>query len=280
MKANDSCLADASINAGTTDADSDLKNCAQTPAGPYALGSTSVTLTCSDTDGKTASCAATVTVVDDTPPVIVCPADQTLECTAEGAVATFVPTASDNCGPVSVSCTPPSGTSIPEDAAVAANCVAVDGSGNRASCGFQIAVKDTLPPVVTTNEGADGFIASLWPPNHEYQTVSLSDCIQAATDRCDNSTELESSIVGVASDEPASRGKRGDDIVIAPDGASVQLRAERDGSGDGRVYTMLVAVQDDEGNTTRVTCRVQVPHDRSGAPAIDSGAAYCVGTCN
>ena len=283
VPADDFCQAsqaNAKINAGTTDADSDLKNCTQTPAGPYALGSTKVTLTCSDTDGKTASCAATVTVVDNTRPEIVCPADQTLECTAEGAVATFAPTASDNCGPVSVSCTPPSGSNIPEGAAVAAHCVAMDGSGNQASCGFQIAVKDTLPPVVTTNQGADGFIASLWPPNHEYRTVSLSDCIQAATDQCDGSAELKSSIVGVTSDEPASRGRRGDDIVIAPDGTSVQLRAARDGSGDGRVYTIFATAADDDGNATQVTCQVQVPHDQSGGPAVDSGAAYCIGTCN
>jgi hypothetical protein len=125
----------------------------------------------------------------------------------------------------------------------------------------------------------NGFIASLWPPNHSYHTVSLTDCIEASVDQCDGTT-VTSRIVGVTSDEPAGHGKEGDDILIADDGASVQLRALRDGSGDGRVYTIFATAADDDGNATQVTCQVQVPHDQSGAPAVDSGAAYCIGACN
>jgi hypothetical protein len=284
VSADGSCHAGASINAGSDDADGDLAGCTQNPPGPYALGMTPVTLTCSDTEGKTASCNATVTVVDTTPPVITCPADQTMECTDEHATASFVATATDNCGTVSVRCTPTSGTTLPEDpGSTAATCVAVDSSGNQAACGFQIAVRDTLPPVVATNPGdANGFIASLWPPNHSYHTVSLSDCIAASVDQCDG-TAVTSSIVGVSSDEAVKgngSGDAGNDIVIAENGASVQLRAERDGSGDGRVYTIFAVSSDDDGNATHVSCKVQVPRDQSGAAAVDSGAAYCVGKCN
>jgi hypothetical protein len=65
--------------------------------------------------------------------------------------------------------------------------------------------------------------------------------------------------------------------MVIVDGQAVQLRAERDGSGDGRVYTIFADVTDDDGNTTEVACKVQVPHDQSGAPAVDSGAVSCVG---
>jgi len=202
VPADGSCHASASINAGSSDADSDLAGCTQNPPGPYPEGTTPVTLTCSDTEGQTSSCTAKVRVVDK------------------------------------------------------------------------------LPPVVTTNPGdVNGFIASLWPPNHSYHTVSLSDCFAAAVDQCDG-TAVTTRIVGVTSDEPAGHGQKGNDILIANDGASVQLRAARDGSGDGRVYTIFATAADDDGNATQVTCQVQVPHDQSGAPAVDSGPAYCIGTCN
>jgi hypothetical protein len=61
--ADHSCRASASIDAGSDDADSDLAGCTQSPAGPYPLGTTNVTLTCIDTDGQSASCSANVTVV-------------------------------------------------------------------------------------------------------------------------------------------------------------------------------------------------------------------------
>jgi ABC-type amino acid transport substrate-binding protein len=275
VTADGTCHASASINAGSSDDDSDA-NCVQSPAGPYALGATPVTLTCTDAEGPSASCTATVTVVDTTPPVIACPADQTLECTDEGAVATFAPTATDNCGVASVQCSPPSGTKFPEDPSpTPGNCVAVDTSGNQASCAFQVRVQDTVAPVVTTKSDANGFIASLWPPNHSLQTISLSDCIASITDQCDG--PAPASIVRVTSDELVeTRGKKGEDMVIV-DAQTVQLRAERDGSGDGRVYTIFANVTDDDGNTTQVACKVQVPHDQSGVPAVDSGAVSCVG---
>jgi hypothetical protein len=274
VAADASCRGSASINAGSDDADSDLAGCTQDPPGPYALGSTPVTLTCADTAGQTSSCTATVTVVDTTPPVIACPADQILECTNEGAVASFVATATDNCGAVAVQCTPPSGTTLPEDpGSTGVTCVAVDSSGNQAACRFQIAVRDTRPPTVTTKA------VTLWPPDHSLRTISLSDCIENVVDECDGELPPTGTILRVTSDEPANArgdGETSADIVIV-DAQTVQLRAERDARGDGRVYSIFATVGDDDGNQAPVVCKVQVPHDQSGAPAIDSGAASCVG---
>ena len=278
VPADGACLGSASINAGSSDSDDDDDaTCTQSPAGPFGLGATQVTLTCVDqVSQQTSSCAATVTVVDTTPPVIACPADQTLECTDEGALATFAPTATDNCGVASVQCSAPSGSTFPEDPSpTAVTCAAVDGSGNQAGCGFQILVRDTLAPSVTTKADANGFIASLWPPDHSLQTVSLSDCIASITDQCDGTGPA--AIVRVTSGELVKgNGKKSEDMVIV-DGQTVQLRADRDGSGDGRVYTIVANVADDEGTTTQVACKVQVPQDQSGTPAIDSGAVSCVG---
>jgi hypothetical protein len=283
VSADATCHGSASINAGSTDNDADNDvTCTQSSDGPFPLGKTQVTLTCVDKASQQSStCSATVTVVDTTPPAIVCPANQTLECTDEGAIATFAPTATDNCGVASVQCSPPSGSTFPEDPSPTAHtCVAIDTSGNQASCGFQVAVNDTLPPIVTPQADANGFSATLWPPNHSMQTVSLSDCIASIVDQCDGALPpTAGTILQVTSDEAANGDGSGNtavDIVIV-DGQTVQLRAERDSTGDGRVYTIFASFGDDDGNQTPITCKVQVPHDRKGTPAIDSGASYCVG---
>ena len=70
------------------------------------------------------------------------------------------------------------------------------------------------------------------------------------------------------------------DIVIAGDCKSVQLRAERDGNLNGRVYTITFSVKDSAGHTTTATARVVVPLNQNGAPAGDDGPHYTVnGTC-
>jgi len=281
MPADGSCQASASINAGSDDPDSDLADCTQSPAGPYALGTTPVTLTCADSEGLTSTCNATVTVVDTTPPVIACPADQRLECTVEGAIASFVPAVTDNCGTASVQCTPPSGTTFSEDAApTAVSCVAVDAVGNQAACGFQIAVHDTLPPVVTPKLEANGFSATLWPPNHSYHTITLSDCIQSVADQCDGALPVRGTILRVTSDEPEGGVGEDDDgtcdDIVLVDSTTVKLRAERSDESDGRVYSLFALITDDHGNQAPLTCKVQVPRHHETS-ALEGAALYCVG---
>jgi hypothetical protein len=56
------------VDNGSSDPDGDPINCVLSPTGPFGLGSSSVTLTCTDPSGASDSCMATVTVVDNTPP--------------------------------------------------------------------------------------------------------------------------------------------------------------------------------------------------------------------
>ena len=68
------CQAAGSIDADSFDPDEgDSITVTQSPAAPYGLGNTLVTLTVSDGQA-TAQCIATVSVVDQTPPAISCPA--------------------------------------------------------------------------------------------------------------------------------------------------------------------------------------------------------------
>ena len=71
VSAGPNCTANASIDNGSFDPDgSDTITLSQSPAGPYPLGTTSVTLTVTDNHGASNQCVANVTVVDDTPPAI------------------------------------------------------------------------------------------------------------------------------------------------------------------------------------------------------------------
>jgi hypothetical protein len=71
-------------------------------------------------------------------------------------------------------------------------------------------------------------------------------------------------IVGVSSNEPvdgADDGNTNPDWQITGP-LSVNLRAERSGSGTGRVYTIEVEGRDAAGNTTLQAVTVRVPLDR------------------
>ena len=279
--ADSNCQGTAKVNGGSYDPDGEAINCVQSPTGPFALGQTSVTLTCTDAHGSS-SCTTTVTVVDKTPPAIVCPDNQTDECVDNGAFACFPPAAAtDNCGAVTTSCTAAACSffGLGNDGVT---CTATDKAGNASSCGFNVNVVDTQPPVVTPNQDGNGVSGYLWPPNHKYWEITMADCIGAATDQCVGNLPLDqfAAFVKVYSDEVEETGHGGDghtcnDMVFTNNG-TVQLRAERQGGNthSGRVYHIAYAVNDGHGNVTPGTCVIDVSHDQSGntTPAIDSCA--------
>jgi len=118
---------------------------------------------------------------------------------------------------------------------------------------------------------------TVWPPNHQYQTFNVSDFVSSANAGC-GGADITSSVViqKVTSDEPEnSAGADGNtlnDIVIAANCKSVQLRRERDGNLNGRVYTITFKVTDSFGNTATATAKVNVPINNNGT-AVDNGAA-------
>ena len=121
-------------------------------------------------------------------------------------------------------------------------------------------------------------------PNHTYRAFTISNMVQSATDDCDGNVINNVVIEKATSDEVENSPGPGDgntlnDIVIASDCKSAQLRAERDGTMNGRVYLVRLRVSDTSGNTTCATYRVSAPVGR--APAVDSGVHYTVtSTCN
>ena len=120
----------------------------------------------------------------------------------------------------------------------------------------------------------------LWPPNHKYHTIEIAECcVISVTDICDAGVDIDDVVItSVSSDEPENvqgegDGNTVDDIVIV-DSQTVELRAERQGDGNGRVYTINFEVTDDSGNTKTGSCTVWVVHDQgSGDTAVDDGAS-------
>jgi hypothetical protein len=90
------CDAAANVDGGSSDPNGDALTFAQDPPGPYAPGSTPVTLTVTDADGASDTCEATVTVTDNRPPVISCPTAN-VKRPKKGALHNFGIPATDNC---------------------------------------------------------------------------------------------------------------------------------------------------------------------------------------
>ncbi|MEN3325256.1 MAG: hypothetical protein V7638_63 [Acidobacteriota bacterium] len=129
-------------------------------------------------------------------------------------------------------------------------------------------------PVITLSTNS----VTVWPPNHQYQTFNVTDFVASASSSCDSSVDINDVVIQkVSSDEPEDSATGGDgntlnDIVIAANCKSVQLRRERDGGLNGRVYTITFKVTDSFGNSATATVKVNVPVTNGGT-AVDNGAA-------
>jgi len=124
------------------------------------------------------------------------------------------------------------------------------------ACMQTIEVVDTTAPLIQALAATP---STLWPPNHKMVRTSLA---VTATDNCDPVPEC--SITNVSSNEPVNGLGDGD---TAPDwlitGAlTADLRAERSGKGDGRIYTITVTCTDSCGNSSIDTATVTVQHNR------------------
>ena len=246
---------------------------------PNVVGPYTLTYTVSD-GSHTTSKNRTVNVVDTTPPVITINGANPIIVECHTSFTDPGATANDGCaGSFPATASGTVNANVPGTYTIIYN--ASDPSGNPAAPQARtVNVVDTTAPIITVN----GNTPTLWPPNHKYQTFSVTDFVTGATDSCNTSLGVGSVVISqVTSDELENSGGDGNtlnDIVIAADCKSVQLRSERDGNGDGRVYTITFKVTDSSGNVGTATARVMVPKSQGSGPAIDSGVHYTVnGTC-
>jgi len=138
-----------------------------------------------------------------------------------------------------------------------------EGASDRAA--FVVTVRDMSPPTLRLHTDP----GTLWPPNHEMQPVWIW---WEAEDACDPSVDVR--LVSVASSEAddgpgTADGATTGDVEGADIGTpdmALLLRAERDGRGAGRIYTLTYRAADQGGNTTPALATVLVPHDLGHGP--------------
>ncbi len=236
-----------------------------TPSGFFALNSTT---TCRMEVTDVAVCPAsgdemTVQVRDTTAPIITCPAPIQAECTATGGtpktdsqLSAFLSGASatDVCdATLTISASAPA--LFPVGTATAVLFSTQDDSSNAASCSANVTVVDTTPPVVGAVTASPNVLT---PYTHKLVPVTVT---AEVSDLCDATASCE--IYQVTSDEaingPGDGSTLPDYVITGP--LTVQLRSERDGRGDGRVYTIHVRCTDDYGNVSTKTVDVVVPHN-------------------
>jgi hypothetical protein len=117
--------------------------------------------------------------------------------------------------------------------------------------------------------GAVASPSALWPPNHELVPVAIAGVTDPAGEA------ISTAITGIFQDEPTNGPGSGHtpiDAFIAPDG-SAQVRSERSGLGDGRVYHLSFSATNASGASCTGSVTVCVPHD-PGRPCIDGGSLY------
>lgn len=177
VSAGANCRANVSVDNGSFDPNGDPITISQSPAGPYPIGSTPVTLTVTDSKGASSQSTSTVTVVDNTPPAI--------------------------------------------------SSVSVD------------------KPI-------------LGPPNHNMIDVIVS---YSTSDNCDANAARVLSVTSNESIDGTGDGDTTPDWEVV-DAHHVRLRAERAGTGSGRIYLITITCTDSAGNSSSRAVMVTVPKNQ------------------
>ena len=141
------------------------------------------------------------------------------------------------------------------------------GAGNSFSDAFVAKITTTT---ALNCSAAKATPTLLWPPNHKFVPVAVT----GVTDSTGNAVGI--TVTGVTQDEPVNAngdGNTSPDAMIQ--GGVVSVRAERSGTGDGRVYHLSSFEANGVPVCTGKVVTVSVPHDMGkGRTAIDSGAIY------
>jgi hypothetical protein len=213
----------------------------------------SVTETCQDVAGNSASATANGINIDKTPPTIAgsrAPVANSFGWNNTDVTVSFACADSlsgiDTCGP-----SPQIVTS--EGLNQSRTGTAVDLAGNSATAVVGNLNIDKTPPSISCT--ADPSV--LWPPNNKLVSVTVSVSLSDSLSGTAGFT-----LVSATSNEPDSGLGDIQGFAAGTASTSGQLRAQRLGSGNGRVYTLKYSGTDRAGNSATCSTTVSVPHDQ------------------
>jgi subtilisin-like proprotein convertase family protein len=222
------CTAVVNFDVGLSNCVSSTFVCSPRSGDTFAIGTTTVTCSATDTNNLTNTCAFTVTI-NARPPGITCPPNVTVNANSGSCVATGVslgtPTVINNCGNVIVTSNAPASYPLGTNFVV---WIVRDNRGNSGSCVQRVFVRDTQPPAlacpanVTVPANAPGPSAT---------NVALGTPV--ASDNC--------TLASVTSNAPGS----------FPAGTNVVTWTARDASGNSNSCQQLVVVL---APPTTITC--------------------------
>ncbi|HEY9282258.1 MAG TPA: M36 family metallopeptidase [Pyrinomonadaceae bacterium] len=202
-----------------------------------------------NTDNNSSTVGATAS---DPAPTVDAPADIVVAADPgqPTAVVNYQSSAADNCGGVTLASSHPSGTAFPIGTTTV-TLTATDSAGNVTPKTFTVTVNDGQAPAVT-GESVDKPV--LWSPNHQMVDIAVNYNVN------DNSGNVTTAL-SVSSNEAvngAGDGNTSADWQVV-NNRLVRLRAERAGTGTGRVYTITITATDATGNQTVRAVTVSVP---------------------
>jgi gliding motility-associated-like protein len=222
-----------------------------------------VDLIVEDAAGNTDQCTANVTVIDNLAPTLTCAADMTVPADAAACTANVTvtaPTASDNCGVVSLindyngtadaSDTYPVGTTT-------ITWTATDSSGNTATCAQTVTVEDNENPVIVC-------------PSDVAEATDAGSCTASSVALGSPTTSDNCGVASVSNDAPAT----------FPIGSTTVTWTVTDNYGNTATCTQEVVVTDDEDPTISCPSDITTSADAGSCFAtVALGSATTADNC-
>ncbi len=232
-----------------------------------------------DACGNDSSQVQIITVRDTTAPTFTVPddiviyKDESCDYDADPSITGNPTNVDDNCDPNP----DPTYTDVVEEGScmgeeiITRTWKVTDDCGNYTQAVQIITAMDTTAPYF---ENVSATPNSLWPPNHKMREVKINYDV---FDNCSDAAHITTSL-SIVSNEPVNGTGDGDTEPVdyeVIDNHTVMLRAERAGTGDGRVYTITITAEDDCGNISSTTTEVYVAHNITSPQA---GSSFKVGS--
>ncbi|MBK7172618.1 MAG: HYR domain-containing protein [Bacteroidales bacterium] len=213
----------------------------------FNLGTTNVVWTITDGSGNTATCSYNVVVVDTQNPTITCATPAT-NYAADAGICTYLVTGTaldplstgDNCSILSV-VNDKTGTSTLQGAVFSLGTTNVvwtitDGSGNTATCSYNVVVVDTQNPTITCATPATNYAADAGVCTYSVPGTALDP--QLVNDNC--------SIASVVNNKTGTSTLQGAEFAL---GTTNVVWTITDGSGNTATCNYNVVVVDSQNPT-------------------------------